>query len=179
VAFVEELEQYTQNATGITYFRVPNKITANIAYTAIDINGKSLYEVSVPIGERFNPWLDKNGNIVTLPYSIEEKGIDNDGMGICKIQGQSKYSVINLDTAEIVFTIDDIIFRLGDTYFSEGLLPAKGDNGKVGFLDKAGKWAILPQYIGASNFSDGLAIIGEENSQSGYIDKSGKKINVI
>ena len=78
--------------------------------------------------------------------------------------------------------------------FSEGLAGAC-QNGKCGYIDEKGKWAIEPQNIsfmcysanphneywhnykcrGSSNFSEGLAAVFYENgTKSGYIDKKGK-----
>ena len=57
--------------------------------------------------------------------------------------------------------------------FSEGLACIKVD-GKYGYIDKTGEFAIEPQFYSASNFSCGLALIMTENAMHGYIDKTGR-----
>jgi len=75
----------------------------------------------------------------------------------------------------------DIVF-VG--YFSEGLAPAVNSKGKLGFIDKKGKWIILPEYelamagaypfpyLVVPQFIGGYAYI---KSFKGYIDKNGNK----
>lgn len=76
-------------------------------------------------------------------------------------------------------------------HFTEGLAPAEGlvvRDGKTlsqgdvgydphwGFVDKAGKWVIQPQFESAECFSEGLACVqtsGKEHKY-GFIDKTGK-----
>jgi hypothetical protein len=57
--------------------------------------------------------------------------------------------------------------------FSEGLACVEMD-GKYGYIDKTGKYAIEPHFSYAKNFSDGLALIMDENFKCGYIDKKGR-----
>ncbi len=67
-----------------------------------------------------------------------------------------------------------ISYQDGDLTFSEGLLPVE-QNGKSGYMDKAGKLVIPPQYDSAAPFSEGLAAVKLEG-QYGYIDRSGKLV---
>ena len=57
--------------------------------------------------------------------------------------------------------------------FSEGL--AYMEQGKLGFIDKAGKQVIPPKYNDAQPFSEGLAVVRLEGKY-GYIDRSGKMV---
>ncbi|EAI5197373.1 WG repeat-containing protein, partial [Campylobacter coli] len=56
--------------------------------------------------------------------------------------------------------------------FSEGLA-AVGLNGKWGFIDKNGEFAIKPKFDDIWDFREGLASVGL-NGKIGLIDKSGK-----
>lgn len=58
--------------------------------------------------------------------------------------------------------------------FSEGLAPIRV-NGKFGFINKSGEWAIKPKYDFANNFADGLAIVEPDGAEGKYgvIDKEG------
>jgi hypothetical protein len=47
--------------------------------------------------------------------------------------------------------------------------------GKVGYVDKAGKYAINPQFDGAEPFSEGLAKVNVGGRQ-GLIDKTGRYV---
>ena len=64
--------------------------------------------------------------------------------------------------------------NLSASGFTEGLAPA-ASGGKWGFIDKAGKWVIDPQFDGARNFANGLAPV-TVGGRTGYIDKKGKFI---
>ena len=61
-----------------------------------------------------------------------------------------------------------------ELFFSEGLVSVE-QNGKVGFIDKAGKQIIPPRYDGAQPFSEGLAAV-RIKGKYGYIDKTGKMV---
>ena len=56
--------------------------------------------------------------------------------------------------------------------FREGLAAVAND-GKWGFIDSTGKFAISPQFEWVSFYSDGLAA-AKSGGKVGYIDKSGK-----
>jgi hypothetical protein len=58
--------------------------------------------------------------------------------------------------------------------FSEGLAAVKVDE-QYGFIDKKGKWAILPNYEYAYNFSNGFARVFN-GKQYGFVDKKGKML---
>ena len=60
------------------------------------------------------------------------------------------------------------------SYFSEGLANVKV-NGKVGFIDKTGRFVIPLLYDNASAFKEGLAIV-QINYKNGLVDKLGKII---
>jgi hypothetical protein len=47
--------------------------------------------------------------------------------------------------------------------------------GKVGFIDRTGKFVIEPQFDSAHDFSEGLASV-KAGKQSGYIDRLGKYV---
>lgn len=58
--------------------------------------------------------------------------------------------------------------------YAENLAPVV-QNGKYGFVDKAGKIAIAPSYQEAHSFGDGLALV-KQNGKFGFIDKTGKMV---
>jgi WG containing repeat len=56
--------------------------------------------------------------------------------------------------------------------FNEGLLAVCVD-GKWGYIDRAGHFAIKPTFVYASNFHDGRAIVKNKGSAGyAYMDKS-------
>ena len=58
--------------------------------------------------------------------------------------------------------------------FREGLALVK-QNGKVGFIDKAGNMVVEPQWDVAYSFSDGLAAVALRGKW-GYIDQTGNVV---
>ena len=59
--------------------------------------------------------------------------------------------------------------------FSEGLVAAKL-NGRWGYIDRNGKWAIPPRFIYVSSFTSGRALVCETESTFYFIDKFGKEL---
>jgi len=62
--------------------------------------------------------------------------------------------------------------------FSEGLtlFKMKGTEGKVGFIDKAGKIVVPAQFNSASKFSEGFSLVLFSDRGVGFIDKTGKVV---
>jgi len=58
--------------------------------------------------------------------------------------------------------------------FSNGFAVVSS-GGKVGYIDKEGKYVINPQFDIMDNFFDGLAKVTVSN-KTGYIDKDGKYV---
>ncbi|MBM3756308.1 MAG: WG repeat-containing protein [Acidobacteria bacterium] len=59
--------------------------------------------------------------------------------------------------------------------FSGGLVRVKMD-GKFGFIDTKGNWALKPQYSDASDFKGGLARVMFAEGNWGHIDATGKRV---
>lgn len=57
-------------------------------------------------------------------------------------------------------------------YFNEGYAVADGQEGKLGFLNMKGEWAISPQYRNATSFCEGLAAV-QESDKWGFINPKG------
>ena len=77
-----------------------------------------------------------------------------------------------LDRHGNFLSVDDINFAY---HFSGGLAVAqRGSDGKFGFLDKTGKWAIEPQFSLAGPFSEGLAMVLTADDKIGFIDPTGR-----
>src|SRR5262249_58974427 len=65
----------------------------------------------------------------------------------------------------------------GAREFSDGLAVAWKD-GKYGFIDKSGNWAIPPQYEIVGNFGEGLANVKPDARRRcwQYVDKMGRVV---
>ena len=61
-----------------------------------------------------------------------------------------------------------------DTKFHEGLAVVEAENGKWGYIDREGRWAIEPQFAHGWNFSSGLAAVKTKEYKWGYIDREGR-----
>ncbi|MBP0021829.1 MAG: WG repeat-containing protein [Cyanobacteria bacterium SBLK] len=58
--------------------------------------------------------------------------------------------------------------------FHKGLMPAGSENGKSGYINRKGNWAIKPQFAVTENFYDGLAAVKTLDFKWGYINRSGE-----
>lgn len=61
-------------------------------------------------------------------------------------------------------------------WFSEGLALIEDARYRMGYIDKAGKTVIAPQFKSATPFSGGLAAVANEKGLWGYIDHAGKYV---
>jgi hypothetical protein len=68
-----------------------------------------------------------------------------------------------------------LIFAISTLGYSPILPDQACGGGQVGYIDKQGRLAIIPEYRNARNFSEGLAPVQIEDKW-GYIDKTGKMI---
>ena len=118
-----------------------------------------------------NQWgyIDSTGKFMIQPqYDLATPFSD----GIAAVVSKETVSYID-STRRVVFTLPA---EQGSSFsrFSEGFAPVKlGD--RWGYIDRAGKFAINPQFDAVGVFSDGLAMI-ILNGKVGYIDSSGKII---
>ena len=56
---------------------------------------------------------------------------------------------------------------------SEGLTAAEID-GKVGFINQAGMWAVKPQYDFVTGYSSGLSLVWQKDLKLSFIDRTGR-----
>jgi hypothetical protein len=122
-------------------------------------------------------YIDSSGQIVIQPTVLpffREAGEFHEGL--LEVSEEHGYRYLDL-SGKVVFRSD-----VGSAFdFSEGLAPADRYNGypdvqKWGFIDRAGRFAIPPQYHSVDPFSEGLARVsvdGEVGS-TGYIDNHGQ-----
>jgi hypothetical protein len=139
---------------------------------AVRIDGKSGY-------------IDETGNFVISPPSLSGFPF-SDGMALVVIREfekdhlhMHKLGYINR-SGKLVFQRKEawdskslhIIYK--ELFFSEGLVSVE-QNGKMGYVDKAGRQVISPRYNNAQPFSESLAAVMIKG-QYGYIDRSGKMV---
>ena len=136
-------------------------------------------------------YIDKQGKFAVNPQ-FDSIGAFSEGLAAVRIgdDDSGKWGFVDNKGAVVVtpqFGPADI-WELSDgtigfpSHFSEGLAEVRiGDNktGKVGYIDKQGKFAVNPQFDSTQAFSEGLAAvrIGHDNAgKSGYIDKQGRYV---
>ncbi|SAL87411.1 KWG Leptospira [Caballeronia arvi] len=123
---------------------------------------------------------------VSNPYHTDEKGQVAQDAPAPQDDGAWKYGYVDR-TGRVVIAPQfelTLMNQLGGS-FVEGLAVVefgtsatptrRAQRGKFGFIDKAGRLAINPQYDFASSFSDGLAVV-EVDGKYGYIDHTGNMI---
>jgi hypothetical protein len=103
--------------------------------------------------------------LAVVSVSTDKK--DSDGLPI----GGSR--VIDKSGHYVSPTFQDAMWQ-----FNEGLLAVRVD-GKWGYIDRAGHFAIKPSFVYASNFHDGRAIVRNKiSSDYAYMDKMGNLIRM-
>jgi hypothetical protein len=75
-------------------------------------------------------------------------------------------------SGDVVITVGSFNDNAGS--FFEGLAWVR-DNGRYGYMNRTGAWAIEPLYYGGRNFGEGLAAVKVEGKW-GYIDTAGQMV---
>ncbi|MCG3127964.1 MAG: hypothetical protein CHACPFDD_02837 [Phycisphaerae bacterium] len=124
-----------------------------------------LWVVPVATGEGFT---DADGRWVIRPRF---DGVWSYRDGLAVVQLGSRFGVIDGDGEFVVKpTLEDTLF-----WYHAGLLPARFD-GKWGFLDVHGRWAIPPRFAAARHFEadPALAAVDIGDSRWGFVDRAGE-----
>lgn len=158
----------------------------------IDRSGKIVFTLAqAPLGTAYNEYpfsegrlpfehgpkygyLDQTGRTVIAP-KFEYAGDFSEGLA--GIVLNEKFGFIDKN-GKVVIALNYLPNNWGNPEgFSEGLVPAGMENGKLGYLDKTGAVAIAPQFYHAEGFSEGLAVIRfTQDGKYGYINKSGEVV---
>lgn len=122
--------------------------------------------------QRKGKWIliDHKGQEVAPPKYLQAKP-HSEGLAVAKGEGGRLGYV---DTRG-KWMFDDLPMLQEAHSFSGGLARVKMD-GRFGFLDKAGKFALRPQFPEATDFKNGLARVMFEGGTVGYIDAQGNKV---
>jgi hypothetical protein len=145
-------------------FTAGRPFSDGLALVGVPLNGK----VSFPPAEEDHVFIDKTGKVVVNPTDDILNGTFSEGVGTVQLIRKTGVNAALIDkTGNVIIGVQEI----ETDGFSEGLVPAK-QNGKWGYLDPFGKFAIEPQFKEVRQFSEGLAavLIGEK---WGFIDHSG------
>ena len=138
-----------------------------LALVGVPLDGK----LSFPPGLVKHVFIDTSGKVVIDPKDDILNGRFSEGVGAVQFITRSDINEVLIDkSGKTIVTVDDI----NTDSSSEGLVPAK-KNGKWGYLDAKGQFAIEPQFEEAHRFSEGLAavLIGKH---WGFIDRSGRVV---
>lgn len=96
-----------------------------------------------------------------------------------KPKNKSKLTIAIIAAAVIVAAIAVALLLLTSKKSGKidySLIPVGNDDGKWGYIDRKGSYAVNPQFDDAGFFSGGLAKIKSDDGKTGYIDKNGKYV---
>ena len=128
----------------------------------------------IQVNDKFG-YIDSMGNVIIEPkYTFAEYFSEgfayvtlNGKSGFINSKGEEKF-----DFRKFERIYSDLPFPKGDNKkFVSGLIPFKSTNGKCGYLNKKGGWAIKPEYISVTPFSEGFAVV--ERHAPGQNDRGG------
>lgn len=146
---------------------------------------------AVKIGAKFG-FADKTGRIVISPKFDAASPFSDEGLALVVVDKKTgfinktggfqitpQFDVLGSLPWEFAFLFTSEIGRVS---FSEGLSPVKNSDGKVGYIDKNGKFVIntrleigLPFYRGLA-LSTSLKIFSQGDEEIAWIDKEGKTV---
>ena len=149
----------------------------------------------VRIGKQYG-YIDKTGKLAINPQFEDAFPFSDDGLALVGLGGKfgfidktGKY-VVNpqfklqrlgpgMSGPELFQLLFLFTPEIGRVSFSEGLTPAQTDEGKVGYVDKTGKFVVNPQFELALPFYNGMAFVVTPGAPPAgdtmaWIDKDGK-----
>jgi hypothetical protein len=131
---------------------------------------------SVKVGQLWG-YIDKKGKYAIPPQFYQAEDFSN---GLAYVVTSGKRGYIDQSGQWSIIAKD---WSLSYGGFKEGLAPVGFNQGKIGYIDRAGKIVIPPRYDWASVFVNGIATIYEQRdpdapnaSGIGYIDRTGRYI---
>ena len=114
-------------------------------------------------------YIDRTGKIAIAPQFYQAYPF-SEGIARVELLKSNRLHYAYIDrVGKIVFS-DPSVCEAGD--FSEGLAAVKIEQ-KWGYINRQGKIAIKPQFMGAQDFSEGLAAVIDVSGRWGYIDRTG------
>ena len=118
-------------------------------------------------------YIDRSGKMVIAPQ-FDDVGPFTEGLAGVVTGGKPGF----IDkTGALVIKGEDFVDARG---FSDGLAAAVGANGRYGYLDRTGRFAIPPQFHHAGDFHEGLAAVNPAGAEwpgdLAYIDKTGRVV---
>lgn len=123
-----------------------------------------------------NGWgyIDEKGKYVITP-SFKSATVFSEGIAFVVSENEAPKAIDEKGNTKFTLQNAEAVrpFREGLAAFC-----ATSDDGitKWGFIDKAGKVKINPQFSSVGNFSNGKCRVSNDNQKFGYIDKDGKLI---
>ncbi|WP_248925916.1 WG repeat-containing protein [Paenibacillus hamazuiensis] len=135
------------------------------------------YEIVFPFSEglaRFAinnkvGFINRSGEEVIEPKYTSASEFLN---GMAHVEGDER-GFINTK-GELVIDFEQLGLSVAGGFFGEYAPVFK--NGKAGYINKQGEFAIPPIYYGAGNFREGLAAVTFDGKSYGYIDKSAQMV---
>jgi len=134
----------------------------------------------VAVGNKWG-FIDATGEFVVKPIY---DNVARFSEGFASVLSGKKWGYIDRKGTMV---IKPAFEQLGERGFSEGLAivwrtePGSDDTGRIGYIDKTGRFVVEPQYSGnpflARDFSEGLAAVTLTNQRrTGYIDRQGQMV---
>jgi len=116
----------------------------------------------IQVGDKFG-YIDVNGLVIIEP-KYDDCEYFSEGLAYVKLDGKVGF-INSKEELKISFRkferySSDFNFPKEDSRkFLNGLVVFKGKDGKYGFLDKNGEWAIEPKYLAVAPFYEGFAVV--------------------
>ena len=167
----------------------------NKTWTCINENGETIFRIEAVYVSDFsnglaqikkntlvnNQWVTGYGYInrkgeVVIPCDLDDAEDFNTDVTWIKRKGENFYRLINMKGEEIPTKKYE---KVKNFYGDENQLSAVYENGKMGFVNKAGEEVIPCKYTGSSMFTEGLASVCLADSRVnayGFINKKGEEV---
>lgn len=171
---------FPNNDSGLSFLKVKKGAAQGTSYILEVSASKLEFECSDQLEETFQIRKDRTISLIksTFVYQCTLDGIGEDEDPVKKrvaiIDEMGRREIDHLTLKGKAVSLPPFNWMLRNSEFHDGLAPVFL-NGKGGYIDKTGRFAIEPRFDSVSNFSEGLAAVSI-NGKTSYIDKSGRVV---
>ena len=124
-------------------------------------------------GER-RGYFDLYTGELVIPAQYEKAWIFSEGLACVMLDG--KLGFIDHEGNLVIDTIFERSYYIGNYCFHNGLCLMKGDNGRIGLIDKQGDWVVAPEYVYIDRIAKGYWKVSDSCWRYGLLDETGQVI---
>ena len=119
-------------------------------------------------------YFDRFTGELVIPAKFEKAWVFSEGLACVMLDG--KLGFVDHDGNMLIENTFDYTPYIGSYCFHSGLCLMSDDNGKMGFIDKRGKWVVNPIYSYVNRTEKGYWIVEDTSYMRGLLNENGQVV---